>query len=131
MMSDCLFCALSIDRIISESEHWYYTDDLYPVTPGHGLFISKRHVSDFFDLTAEEQADLWSFVKTVRNSMRTRTGVVSGFNVGINIGIDAGQTVPHCHVHLIPRRKGDVKNPRGGVRNIFPGKGDYQEQNNS
>ena len=97
----------------------------FPVTPGHLLAIPRRHVGTWFDLHRPEQHAVNELVRQGRVLTRDSDRTVAGFNVGINDGDVAGQTVAHCHVHLIPRRTADVANPRGGVRNIIPGKGDY------
>lgn len=94
------------------------------MTEGHLLIISNRHVADYFSLTAEEKTALWAMVDEGRRLLDERFKP-DGYNVGINIGADAGQTVMHCHIHLIPRRSGDTYNPRGGVRGVIAGKADY------
>jgi len=99
--------------------------DGFPVTPEHSLIIPKRHVVDYFDLTPAELVACHELLVKQRTEIRTVDPVVSGFNIGINAGASAGQTIFHCHIHLIPRREGDVANPRGGVRHLMPGKGDY------
>jgi len=98
--------------------------DEYPVSTGHVLIISKRYVSSYFDLTEEEQNNMWHVVNICKAIIQ-RDYNPDGFNIGINIGEIAGQTVPHVHIHLIPRYKGDVENPRGGVRGIIPNKQNY------
>jgi diadenosine tetraphosphate (Ap4A) HIT family hydrolase len=110
---------------VDESEHCVVIRDGYPVTPLHTLVITKRHVSDYFELTPDELRDVEAQVFRQRDQIQSTDGSVTGFNVGVNVGVDAGQTVMHCHVHLIPRRKGDVDNPRGGVRGAISGKADY------
>ena len=97
--------------------------DNFPVTPGHMLVIPRRHVTDVFQLNEDEQSDLWSMVKLVRDQLRV-SGVV-GMNVGTNVGAAGGQTIEHAHVHVIPRREGDMKDPRGGVRWVIPEKARY------
>jgi diadenosine tetraphosphate (Ap4A) HIT family hydrolase len=98
--------------------------DAYPVAEGHMLVVPKRHVTSLFDLPEEEQAALWRLVALVRARLMDEL-MPDGFNVGVNDGTAAGQTVPHAHVHVIPRRAGDVADPRGGVRWVVPAKAQY------
>jgi ATP adenylyltransferase len=121
----CLFCAIPTDRVICENDLAYAIRDGFPVTPLHSLVIPKRHVADYFGLTADEREACNALMLQLRTEILEREPVVGGFNIGINAGQAAGQTIFHCHIHLIPRRPGDVENPRGGVRNVIPGKGDY------
>ena len=99
--------------------------DLFPVANLHTLIIPKRHVASYFDLTDDELREAHHLLNVQRQEILKPDSTVSGFNIGINVGSDAGQTVFHCHVHLIPRRKGDVDNPRGGVRGVIPEKRVY------
>ena len=124
-INDCLFCFMPKERIISENELVYAIRDKYPVTPLHSLIIPKRHVVDYFSLTKDELLSCDVLLKEVKDSIQSDDELVGGFNIGINSGEAAGQTIFHCHIHLIPRRVGDVENPRGGVRHLIPGKGDY------
>jgi len=124
----CLFCELQIsdrERIIAENELAYAVRDGFPVSRYHSLFIPKRHTLDFFGLTSEELVAIQALIQDQKKLIEDLDASVEGFNVGMNCGEIAGQSIWHCHVHLIPRRRGDVKNPRGGVRNIISGKGDY------
>lgn len=121
----CPFCELPAERIIFRNELASAFYDGYPVSDGHGLVISKRHVVDYWELTAAEREACYELLEALRNSIQQRDPLVTGFNIGLNAGASAGQTVFHCHFHLIPRREGDVPNPRGGVRHIIPGKGYY------
>ncbi len=98
--------------------------DKFPVSEGHSLIIPKRKVSDYFDLEFQEQSACWFLVNLIKQELNEKYKP-SGFNIGININEAAGQTVPHCHIHIIPRYDGDVKNPRGGVRGVIPEKRDY------
>ena len=123
--SGCLFCEISEKRIILENELAYAVHDGFPVTPLHSLVIPKRHVVDYFGLSRPEVNACDSLIKTMRGQIQELDGTVSAFNIGMNAGEDAGQSVFHCHIHLIPRRSGDVDRPRGGVRNTIPGKGNY------
>ena len=124
----CLFCDLQTsdrERIIAENDLAYAVRDGFPVSRYHTLFIPKRHTFDFFGLTSEELVAIQALIQEQKQLIEGLDASVEGFNVGMNCGEIAGQSIWHCHVHLIPRRKGDVKNPRGGVRNIISGKGDY------
>jgi diadenosine tetraphosphate (Ap4A) HIT family hydrolase len=112
------------DRIVEVREHAFAVLDPYPVSPGHTLVISRRHVSDVFDLMADEIADILHLVRSARDRI-DRTFRPSGYNIGINVGRDAGQTVMHLHVHVIPRYRGDCDDPTGGVRGVIPAKARY------
>jgi diadenosine tetraphosphate (Ap4A) HIT family hydrolase len=121
---DCLFCA--VDReLIAENELVYAIRDGFPVTPLHSLIIPKRHVASWFDLGQAEVNAITQLLADIKADIEHEDDTVTGFNIGINNGEDAGQTIFHCHVHLIPRRPGDVENPHGGVRHTIPGKGHY------
>ncbi len=123
--ADCPFCAPDSSReLITESATVYAMLDKYPVSPGHALVIPKQHVSDYFDLPERTKAACWAVVDRTKMLLSQRFHP-DGFNVGINVGQSAGQTVPHVHIHLIPRYNGDVQNPRGGVRGVIPDKADY------
>lgn len=121
----CPFCDLPKDRILAQNELAFVIRDGYPVTPLHTLVIPKRHVSGLFDLGTPEMNACTDLLLWAKDAIREEDASVAGFNVGVNIGKAAGQTIFHCHIHLIPRRHGDVENPRGGVRHIIPGKGNY------
>ena len=123
--SNCPFCSIPKDRIVQENELCYAIYDLFPVTEHHTLVIPKRHVSDFFDLYQPERNAVHSLLEEQRSAVQKKDNAVTGFNVGVNAGTDAGQTIFHCHIHLIPRRKGDTENPRGGVRGVIPSKQSY------
>ena len=118
----CEFCDFKTDKIIAERKLAFAIYDKFPVTPLHCLVIPKRHVSSFFDLQQSEIHDILKVLDSLRADISTRGSRVEGFNVGVNIGEAAGQTIYHCHVHLIPRRRDDVENPRGGVRGVIPRK---------
>jgi diadenosine tetraphosphate (Ap4A) HIT family hydrolase len=98
--------------------------DAFPISPGHTLVVSRRHVAGFFDLDRDEQAAVIDLVNVVRNALDDELHP-DGYNVGVNVGAAAGQTVPHVHVHVIPRYTGDVPDPRGGVRWVFPDRAPY------
>lgn len=121
----CLFCDISSDRVILENAFAYAIRDGFPVTPLHTLIIPKRHVEDYFGLDANELVAMNQLIHQLRTSILESDKDVQGFNIGMNIGAVAGQTIFHAHVHLIPRRIGDVANPRGGIRHIIPDKGHY------
>ena len=95
------------------------------VTKGHHLIIPKRHFANYFELKSAELLAISSLIYQIRDKLLLEDTTIEGFNIGINQGVIAGQTIMHAHVHIIPRRKGDVSNPRGGIRNVIPGKGDY------
>ena len=123
----CLFCDRSDEkkhRIIVENEPAYACWDNFPVSPGHLEVVPKRHVESFFELEEQELLHLYTLLLHVEQLVDAEFGP-NGYNIGINEGVAAGRTVHHLHIHLIPRYNGDVTNPRGGVRNIIPGKGDY------
>ena len=122
---NCIFCKNKVKGKHLENELAYATFDSYPVTKFHALIIPKRHVADYFSLTKDELLSCDALLKEVKSSIRAEDESVKAFNVGINSGEAAGQTIFHCHIHLIPRRVGDVENPRGGIRHLIPGKGDY------
>ncbi|MFC1936901.1 HIT domain-containing protein, partial [Chloroflexota bacterium] len=122
---DCLFCSIDKSRIIDENELMYVMRDGYPVTDLHTLLIPKRHVTTFFELGQAEINAFNQLLKVANQDIEQEDDSVLGFNIGMNNGEVAGQTIFHCHIHLIPRRKGDVENPRGGIRHVIPGKGDY------
>ena len=113
------------DRIVVSNHLAYAVQDGFPVTEGHVLVIPKRHVTDFFGLSDDEVLACNQLLKELRSTILVQDELVEGFNVGMNAGATAGQTIFHCHIHLIPRRQGDVENPRGGVRHTIPGKGFY------
>jgi diadenosine tetraphosphate (Ap4A) HIT family hydrolase len=125
----CPFCDLAPDRVTRASAHAHARAlaDAYPVTDGHTLVVPIRHVASLFDLSADELADVWRLVGEVRAALAASHGV-NAFNIGVNDGEAAGQTVGHAHVHVIPRRRGDVPDPRGGVRWVIPDRAPYWEQ---
>lgn len=120
----CAFCALPADRILGDNEYALWILDVNPVSPGHSLILPKRHVESFFDTTQAEREAVLSLLDRAREHM-SRDSAPSGYNIGINEGSAAGQTVPHLHVHLIPRFTGDSVVPKGGVRWVIPDKADY------
>lgn len=123
--SDCPFCNPHSDReLIVESATAYAIYDKFPVNDGHALIIPKRHCADYFDLTFKEQAACIFMLNRVKEMLAARFNP-DGFNVGINVGDKAGQTISHVHIHLIPRYNGDVEEPLGGVRGVIPNKQKY------
>lgn len=123
--SGCIFCEMPSERVIAENELAYAILDAFPVTEGHTLIIPKRHVSDFFSLYQPERNAMQRLLEEQRQNILNADSTVTGFNIGNNVGEDAGQTVMHCHTHLIPRRRGDVEEPRGGVRGVIAEKQHY------
>jgi diadenosine tetraphosphate (Ap4A) HIT family hydrolase len=123
---NCPFCNPSEREMVLASDQCFARWDKYPVTKGHLLIILNRHVADYFAVTLEEKTALWAMVDEGKKLLDERFKP-DGYNVGINVGVAAGQTVMHCHIHLIPRRSGDSANPRGGVRGVIPGRADYAE----
>jgi diadenosine tetraphosphate (Ap4A) HIT family hydrolase len=124
----CIFCAMPRERVIASNSLAYAIRDGFPVTPLHTLIIPKRHTVDYFDLTKEELLACDELLKKVKKDIQCEDASVDGFNIGMNAGEVAGQTIFHCHIHLIPRRRGDVENPRGGVRHLIPNKGFYDDK---
>lgn len=122
--SPCPFCDCAADRVLHETPTVRSLLDAFPLTDGHALVTPRRHVASLFALDADEIAAVWAEVGRLRADLAARLGV-DAFNVGLNDGRDAGQTVGHAHVHLIPRRPGDVADPRGGVRWVIPTRAKY------
>jgi diadenosine tetraphosphate (Ap4A) HIT family hydrolase len=121
---NCIFCKLPPIRIAAQNELALVFDDAYPVSPGHCLVIPRRHVSSWFEITSQEQVAMLELLVLARQRVEL-TYHPSGYNIGINDGPAAGQTVPHLHMHLIPRYLGDQIDPRGGVRLVIPEKAKY------
>ncbi len=119
----CIFC--KEENFLTENELTYAIFDKFPVTKLHVLIIPKRHVETFFELTQDGKNSCFDLLDQVKEKLLEKDKTISGFNVGFNAGKDAGQTVMHCHIHLIPRRNADVVEPQGGIRNLIPGKGKY------
>lgn len=122
----CVFCEKEYkeDEILYNGRLWKGVLDGYPVSRGHTLLISQRHVENYFDLTEFEKLSLHHAIEGVKKKLDEQYKP-NGYNIGMNCGLAAGQTVMHCHVHIIPRYDGDVENPRGGVRGVIPHKKDY------
>jgi ATP adenylyltransferase len=121
----CVFCSLPQDRVIDENEYFLIVEDIYPVSKNHCLVISKRHVANYFELSREEKASLVDALELAKIHVDRQDPAITGYNIGINVGRDAGQTVMHFHQHLIPRRSNDMEDPAGGVRGVIPGKQKY------
>lgn len=123
----CALCAIAEGRIWLRNEHAIAINDKYPLADGHTLVLPRRHVPRLFDLPPDEYAALWQLVAEARAELVTKLDP-DGFNVAVNDGPAAGQTIMHCHVHIIPRRIGDSPDPRGGVRWVLPQRAPYWEQ---
>jgi diadenosine tetraphosphate (Ap4A) HIT family hydrolase len=128
-MSDkkCPFCNLEPDRIIFESDLTFTIRDAFPVSPGHTLILPRRHVASIFDLDIMEKAAMLGALEEAKRAL-DREFSPAGYNFGVNDGKVAGQTIPHVHVHLIPRYEGDTDDPRGGMRWIFPDRAKYWDK---
>ncbi len=122
----CLFCNIEKSGCAHENELAYASYDSYPVTEHHCLIIPKRHIKDYFDLSNLELVACNDLVQIVKDEIIAKDPSVKGFNLGTNIGKVSGQSILHCHLHLIPRRGGDVDNPQGGVRSVIPNKQHYK-----
>ena len=122
----CIFCEIkkTKSRIILENPHAFAIFDQYPVSRGHTLIILKRHISSLFEASSEEITSIFDLGKQVQKLL-SKQYKPDGYNIGFNDFEAAGQSIPHCHMHIIPRYQGDVKNPRGGIRGVIPGKQKY------
>ena len=125
LMSPCVFCQVPREEIILSNPIAYVRYDKYPVNPGHALIIPFRHIESYFSATESEKRALWELVEDAKTLLDTKYRP-DGYNIGVNVGKAAGQTVMHLHIHLIPRHSGDVANPRGGVRGVIPSRQDYK-----
>jgi len=124
----CPFCQrLNGDALIAQNALAAAFLDAYPLNEAHCLIVPRRHEPDFFDLTADEQAAVWSLTKDVRQRIEA-IRAPDGYNLGINVGAAAGQTINHAHLHVVPRYRGDVEDPRGGVRWIIPARAAYWKE---
>src|SRR2546421_3574955 len=120
---ECPFCVdIAQQRVVATLGTVYAIRDLYPVTDGHLLIIPVRHNTDFFTMTWEEKTDAFTLAEELKDKIRKDDPSVIAFNLGMNCGEAAGQTIMHAHIHLIPRRAGDTPSPRGGVRGVIPAK---------
>ncbi|TVQ87865.1 MAG: HIT family protein [Chromatiaceae bacterium] len=127
---ECRFCVSKPGRrLMLESEHGFAAYDLHPVSPGHYLVIPYRHFASYFDIQDAELVDLWGLVARGKDLIEEQYHP-DGYNIGINVGHWAGQSIHHLHIHVIPRYRGDVENPKGGVRGVIPHKKLYQLSTN-
>ena len=124
----CLFCNSEESGFIFENQLSFASYDTYPVSKYHCLIIPKRHIKDFFEITDEELVACNELIKRVKHEVIRQDPNIDGFNLGTNIGEVSGQSILHCHFHLIPRRSGDVDNPQGGVRSVIPNKQHYKRK---
>tara|TARA_B100001057_G_scaffold17804_1_gene16453 strand:- start:893 stop:1291 length:399 start_codon:yes stop_codon:yes gene_type:complete len=124
----CLFCDTKKSGIVHENDFAYASYDTYPVSKDHCLIIPKRHIKDFFDLNNDELIACNHLIKILKKEILKKDQSVKGFNIGTNIGKVSGQSIFHCHLHLIPRRENDVDNPQGGVRSVIPNKQHYKRK---
>ena len=124
---ECPFCCTDIrTRILAENSLCYLIEDKYPVTDGHSLVIPRRHVVDYFGMTPAEQVAANVLLLQRKEELEQSDSSIDGFNIGMNSGSAAGQTIFHGHIHLIPRRSGDIEDPTGGVRFVIPEKANYK-----
>jgi len=124
IVTACPFCSIEPARVWLENEYAIALPDAYPVADGHTLVVPRKHVTTIYELTTREQNAIWDLVGRVRERLIT-TSKPDGFNIGLNDGVAAGQTVEHAHIHVIPRRRGDVTEPRGGIRWVIAAKARY------
>ena len=124
----CLFCNTKKSGCAHQNEFAYASYDTYPVSKYHSLIIPKRHIKDYFDLNKDELIACDKLIRIVKKEILNKDQSVKGFNLGTNIGKVSGQSIYHCHFHLIPRREGDVENPQGGVRSVIPNKQHYKRR---
>jgi diadenosine tetraphosphate (Ap4A) HIT family hydrolase len=124
----CLFCHIKESDLADENELAFSSYDTYPVSDLHSLIIPKRHIKDYFELSDDEVIACNELIKKTKDKILLKDPLVKGFNIGTNAGKFAGQSVLHCHIHLIPRREGDVENPQGGVRSVIPLKQHYKRK---
>ena len=124
----CIFCKIIKEELQFENKLAYSSIDSYPVSEFHSLIVPKRHVETFFELTNEEIHACNDLILKTKEKILKQDSSVKGFNIGTNAGKVAGQSIMHCHIHLIPRREGDVENPQGGVRSVIPKKQHYKRK---
>jgi diadenosine tetraphosphate (Ap4A) HIT family hydrolase len=124
----CLFCNSKVSGVAHENDLAYASYDTYPVSDQHCLIIPKRHVTDYFELSNEELIACNDLIKIIKQEVLDKDKSIKAFNIGTNAGKIAGQSIMHCHIHLIPRREGDVDNPQGGVRSVIPKKQHYKRK---
>ena len=124
----CLFCNVNEREYTIDNQLAYVSYDTYPVSELHCLIIPKRHIKDYFNLTDDELLACNNLINKMKDEIKSKDPTVEGFNLGTNIGKVSGQSIFHCHFHLIPRRKKDVDNPQGGVRSVIPNKQHYKRK---
>ena len=124
-LPDILFCNIKKKDIIFDNSYAYVSFDSYPVSKFHSLIFPKRHIENFFELNDNELLACNDLINKIKNKVQADDKTIKGFNIGSNLGKVAGQSIMHCHIHLIPRREGDVDNPQGGVRAVIPAKQHY------
>ena len=124
----CIFCKIRKDELQFENQLAYSSLDSYPVSEFHSLIVPKRHVETYFELTNEEILACNELILKTKEKILKKDSSVKGFNIGTNAGKVAGQSIMHCHIHIIPRRAGDVENPQGGVRSVVPKKQHYKRK---
>ncbi len=124
----CIFCKIIKEELQFENKLAYSSIDSYPVSEFHSLIVPKRHVKTYFELTNEEIHACNDLILKTKEKILKQDSSVKGFNIGTNAGKVAGQSIMHCHIHLIPRREGDVENPQGGVRSVIPKKQHYKRK---
>ena len=124
----CIFCKIRKEELQFENKLAYSSIDSYPVSEFHSLIVPKRHVQTYFELTNEEIQACNELIMETKEKILKQDSSVKGFNIGTNAGKVAGQSIMHCHIHLIPRREGDVENPQGGVRSVIPKKQHYKRK---
>ena len=129
-LSNCPFCFLPRERLWIETEHALAVRDAYPISEGHTLVLPRKHVSTIYELSVTEQNVIWDLVSEVRRHLLADL-TPDGFNIGLNEGLPAGQTVMHAHIHVIPRWSGDVPDPRGGIRWVIADKAAYWEKDDA
>ena len=124
----CIFCKIKTEELQFENQLAYSSRDSYPVSKFHSLIVPKRHVETYFELTNDEIQACNELILKTKEKILQQDPRVKGFNVGTNAGKVAGQSIMHCHIHLIPRREGDIENPQGGVRSVIPKKQHYKRK---
>ena len=124
----CIFCKIRKEELQFENQLAYSSIDSYPVSKFHSLILPKRHVASYFELTSEEIQACNELILKTKEKILKQDSSVKGFNIGTNAGKVAGQSIMHCHIHLIPRREGDVEDPQGGVRSVIPKKQHYKRK---
>ena len=124
----CIFCKIRKEELQFENQLAYSSVDSYPVTELHSLIFPKRHIETYFDLTKKEIQACNDLILKTKEKILKQDSSIKGFNIGTNAGKFAGQSIMHCHIHLIPRREGDVENPQGGVRSVIPNKQHYKRK---